>query len=269
VIRSLWKGTISFGMVAIPAKLFTAADDKKVQLHLLHRSCQTRIQLPKWCPSCQQKVEPTDLQRVYEFAKGQYVPLEDADLEKLPLKTLKTVEVVEFVDPKGIDPRAVEKSFFLAPDEEMGGKAFCLLLKAMEATGLCAVAKLARGEREHLALLRPYGKLLLLQTLFYADELRDPGVIPAPEMAVSERELAMALNLVKALRVEKLDLSKFHDDYREAFYTLIEAKIAGKELKAVEAPVPTGAVDLESSLMASIEAILAQKGVEPEQAKVA
>ncbi len=263
MIRSLWKGTISFGMVAIPAKLFTAADDKKVQLHLLHRSCQTRIQLPKWCPSCQQKVEPTDLQRVYEFAKGQYVPLEDADLEKLPLKTLKTVEVVEFVDPKGIDPRAVEKSYFLAADDAMSGKAFCLLLKAMEATGLCGVAKLVRGEREHLALLRPYGRLLLLQELFYADELRDPAGIPVPEMAVSERELSMALNLVKAMKVEALDLSKFKDDYREAFYALIEAKLQGRELTAVEAPQATQGADLEKSLMASIEAFLADKAKAP------
>jgi DNA end-binding protein Ku len=265
VIRPLWKGTVSFGMVAIPARLFTAADDKRVALHLLHRSCQTRIQLPKWCPTCQRKVEPADLQRVYEHAKGQYIPVEDADLERLPLKTLKTVEVVEFVDSKGIDPRAVEKSYFLAPDEEMGGKAFCLLLKAMEATGLCAVAKLTRGEREHLSLLRPYGKLLLLQTLFYADELKDPAAIPAAEMAVSERELSMALNLVKALKVDKLELEKFHDDYREAFYALIEAKLSGKELVPVEGPAPTEAVDLEASLKASIEAILAQKGVEPTQ----
>ena len=141
-MRSIWKGTISFGMVAIPAKLYTAAEDKRVSFHLVHRDCRSRIQLPKWCPNCERKLEPAEIQRVYEYAKGQYVPMEDADFQALPLKTLKTVEVVEFVDPAGIDPRVFDKSYFLAPDE-MGGKAFCLLLRAMEETGLCAVAKLA------------------------------------------------------------------------------------------------------------------------------
>ena len=134
-MRSIWKGTISFGMVAIPAKLYTAAEDRRVSFHLVHRDCRSRVQLPKWCPACERKLDPTEIQRVYEFAKGQYVPMEDADFQALPLKTLKTVEVVEFVDPGGIDPRVIEKSYFLAPDE-MGGKAFCLLLRAMEETGL-------------------------------------------------------------------------------------------------------------------------------------
>jgi len=234
-----------------------------VSFHLVHRDCRSRIQLPKWCPACERKLEPAEIQRVYEYAKGQYVPMEDADFQALPLKTLKTVEVVEFVDPSGIDPRVFEKSYFLAPDE-MGGKAFRLLLRAMEETGLSAVAKLAYREREHLSLLRPYGKLLLLQTLFYADELRDPNAIPVPEVAVSERELSMALNLVNALKTDGFDLCRYEDDYRQALYRMIEARIAGEEIERVEAPAPTEAMELETSLMASIEAILARKGVESE-----
>ncbi|MFQ5827043.1 MAG: Ku protein [Dehalococcoidia bacterium] len=260
-MRSIWKGTISFGMVAIPAKLYTAAEDRRVSFHLVHRECRGRVQLPRWCSNCERKLEPTEIQRVYEYAKGQYVPMEDADFQALPLKTLRTVEVVEFVESGGIDPRVFEKSYFLAPDE-MGGKPFRLLLRAMEETGLLAVGKLAYREREHLSLLRPYGKLLLLHTLFYADELRDPQAIPVPEAAVSEKELSMALSLVKALKTDGFDLSKYQDDYRQALYELIEARIAGEEVERVEVPAPTGAGDLESSLMASIEAILAKKGVE-------
>lgn len=265
-MRSIWKGTISFGLVAIPAKLYTAAEDRRVSFHLMHRECQSRIQLPKWCPNCERKLEPAEIQRVYEFAKEQYVPMEEADFQALPLKTLKTVEVVEFVDPTGMDPRAFDASYFLAPDEA-GGKAFCLFLSAMEKTGLCAVAKLTYREREHLSLLRPYRKLLLLQTLFYADELRDPEAIPIPGVAVAERDLAMAVSLVNALKVESFDLSKYQDDYRQALYRLVEAKMAGEKVEAIAGPAPTGAMEMEASLRASIEAILAQKGVDPQKVK--
>ncbi len=254
-VRSIWKGTISFGMVAIPAKLYTATDDKRVNFHQAHRECMSRIKMPRWCPTCEKMLETADIQRVYELAEGQYVPFEDEDFQALPLKSIKVVEVDSFIDPKGLDPRGVEKSYFLIP-EDVGAKAFMLLRMAMEKAGLCGVAKLAYRERDHLALVRPYGRGMLLQTLFYADELR-PLEFPVlqQEAMISEKETEMALKLVDAMKVEKFDLSQYQDDYRQALYAMIEAKIEGKQVASVEVPKATPSADLAASLQASIDSI--------------
>jgi len=255
-MRSIWKGTISFGMVAIAAKLYSATEDKRVSFHQVHRECMTRIKMPRWCPSCERMLDTTEIQRVYELSAGQYVPFEEADFQALPLKSLKVIEVEAFVDPSNIDPRVFEKPYFLAPDE-MGVKAFQLLRQAMEKSGLSAVAKLTYREREHIALIRPHGKALLLHTLYYADELKDVDAIaPTQEAMISEKEMAMALQLVQALKGE-FDLSQYRDDYREALSQMIEAKIEGKAVAKVEVPEATIAFDLEASLRASIEQITA------------
>lgn len=267
-MRSIWKGSVSFGMVTIPTKLYTATEDKTVRFHQVHRDCMTRIKMPRWCPTCNKQLEAPEIQRVYELAEGQYVPFEDDDFQALPLKSLKVVELEAFIDPSKMDPRVFEKSYFLVPDEA-GVKAFQLLREAMEKKGLCAVARLAYREREHLSLIRPYGRVMLLQTMFYADELRAAEFPIAGQQAmVSEKEAAMAVQLVEALKLERFDLSQYKDEYRHALYQMIEAKIEGKEVARVEEPVATSATDLAGSLQASIEAILAAKGVEGEEAKV-
>jgi DNA end-binding protein Ku len=255
--RSVWKGAITFGMVTIPAKLYTAAEDKRVSFHLMHRECPSRIQLPKWCPTCERKLEAAEIQRVYEVSKGQYVPMEESDFASLPLVTLKTIKVVAFIDPAQMDPRVFDKSYFLAPDE-LGVPAYALLVKAMNHTGLAAVAKLAYREREHLSLIRPREQLLLLQTLFYADELREPPTMPHAQPMLAEQDFQMALVLVNALK-RTFDLSNYRDEYREALYRVIEAKMQGKTIAAVETPRPTTGSELSQSLKASIEAILAAK----------
>jgi len=257
--RSIWKGTISFGMVAIPAKLYSATEDQKVELHQAHRECMTRIKMPRWCPTCDRKVEGEEILRVYELAKDQYVPLDESDFQTLPLKSLKVVEVDSFVNADNIDPRLFDKSYFLVP-EDVGLKAFHLLRKAMEKSKLAAVAKLGYRDREHLALVCPHGRGMLLQTLHYADELRsiEDFSILSQEAMISEKEMASALALVEALKVEDFDLSKYHNEYREALIGLIEAKMQGKVVTAPTAPKATSASDLDAALQASIDAIAAR-----------
>lgn len=263
--RSIWKGTISFGLVVIPAKLYTATEDKRVNFHQVHRECMTRIKMPRWCPTCERMLEGAEIQKVYELAENQYIPFEDADFESLPLKSLKVIEVESFVEPGGLDPRVFEKSYYLIP-EDVGLKAFQLLRLAMEKKGLCAVAKLTYREREHLAIVRPYDRGMLLQTLYYADELRsiDFSVLNQQAM-ISEKEMTSAMALLEAMTAS-FDLSRHHDDYREALYKLIEAKMEGKTVTAPAAPEATSAIDLDAALQASIEAI-AKRAWEREEAK--
>lgn len=254
-VRSIWKGTIQFGMVSIPTKLYSATESgERISFHQVHRECMTRIKMPKWCPKCEAMLGPEEIQKVYELSEGQYVPFEDADFQALPLKSLKVIEVESFVDPSSMDSIMFEKSYYIAPGE-VGGKPFELLRLAMEQSGLAAVAKLSYRDREHLSVIRPYGKALLLQTLFYANELRDVGNVEPQQLAlITDKESQMALHLVQAMKAE-FDLSQYEDEYNQALRQMIEAKIAGEEVAKVEVPAATTAVDLEASLRVSIEQI--------------
>ena len=248
--RSIWKGTLGFGLVNVPVKLYSSVDEKSIRFNQLHRECRSRIQMPKWCPTCDRKVEATELAKGYEVAQGEYIILEDSDMAGLPLKSLKNIELVEFVAATAIDPRMTDKSYFMAPDEA-GPKAFSLLLQAMEKVGKVGVAKLSMREREHLCTVRPFGKILILQTLYWAEELRDPGELEKPLPVVSEKELEMGLMLLGTLVNDKPDLNKYQNEYRAALMEVIQAKVAGTFVPAVaEAPKPATA--LVAALMASL-----------------
>lgn len=250
--RSIWKGSLGFGMVAIPVKLFSGTEEKAIHFNQIHRECGGRIQMPKFCPTCDRKVEGDELVKGYEVGKGQYVLLEESDFTALAVKSLKNIELVEFVDASAIDPRQTEKSYFLAPDEA-GPKAFSLLLQAMAKVGKVGVARLSIREREHLCAVRPFGKVLILQTLYWAEELRDAKEVEVALPAISEKELEMALMLLGTLVNDKPDLSQYRDKYRDAVMAVIQAKLNGETITAApEAPKP--AMDLVDALMASIQA---------------
>jgi len=249
--RSIWKGSINFGMVAIPAKLYTATDDKRVSFHQIHRDCQSRIQMPKWCPKCERRVEATELVKGYELNKEQYITLEEQDFQSLPLRTLKTIEVVEFTDRSRIDIRCFDTCYFLTC-EDTGAKAFTLFLKAMEKANLVAVAKLTYREREHLASIRPYDGVMLLQTLHYADELRPYDELKPRAVSLSEQEMELALMLIDKMRGD-FELGKYHDDYREALERLIEAKLAGQVITAPAEPAPVA--DVADALLKSLQLV--------------
>jgi DNA end-binding protein Ku len=250
--RSTWKGGMGFGMVNVPVKLFTAVDEKTIHFNNVHRECKTKLAQPKTCPTCNKAVDAKEIVKGYEIGDNQWVFLEDSDFEAVRLKSLKAMEVLEFVDGAGIDPRHYDSSYFVAPDEA-GVKAFSLFLHAMAQVNMVGVVKLTFKTKEKLATIRPFGNVILLQTLFYADELKPSKDIEVSLPEVSDRELEMGMTLIKTLAADKVDMAKYHDNYREALMKVIQAKVAGE---VIEAPTPEKEpeMDLVEALMASINA---------------
>jgi DNA end-binding protein Ku len=261
--RSIWNGLISFGMVSIPVKLFTATDSKDISFHLLHRECNSRLKQLRWCPVCEREVEWGETVRGYEYAKEQHVIMSDEDFDKLPLPSKRTIELAAFVKAEEIDPVYYEKSYYLEPDE-VGIKPFALLMKALKEKSLTAVAKIAIRNKERLCALRPMDGTLMLETLYYPDEIRVERGTEAPEVQVSDRELEMASTLIDLL-ADSFEPEKYQDDYRRALMEIIEAKLQGEEF--VEAPVaaPAKVTDLMAALKASVEAAKKRRGEEAEE----
>ena len=251
--RSMWKGTLGFGMVSVPVKLYSATEEKTIHFNQLHKNCQTRIQMPRWCPTCDRKVEQAEIVKGYLVGDNQYVLMEETDFTDLPVKSLKTIDVVAFVEGDQIDPRHYNKPYFLAP-EDAGTKAFSLFLQAMGKVNMVGICKLGYREREHLATIRAYGGVILLQTLYYADELRNPDEV-APKLAdVSEREMEMAITLLQTLQTPHADLGQYQDEYRQALLDRIQAKLNGTLITATETAKEEPQMDLVDALMASINA---------------
>lgn len=248
-MRAIWTGSINFGMVTIQAKLYTAADDKRVAFHQYHDTCGSRIKMPKVCPTCNRELIATEIKRGYELSKTDHIILEETDFASLPLKSLKQIEVVEFIDETEIDIRAYDDCYFLSC-EDVSAKAFALFLKAMENADLVAIAKLTHHEREHLSAIRPYDGVMLLQTLHYADELKPYQELKRTQLAMfTEREMELATTLIKAMTA-KFDHHKYHNAYREALEQLIEAKLDGKVLTAVPGQAPVS--DVADALIKSL-----------------
>jgi DNA end-binding protein Ku len=250
--RSIWNGVVSFGMVSIPVKLYTATDNKDISFNQLHKTCGSRIKQQRWCPTDEKVLELGEIVRGYEYARDQYVVLTEEDFEKIPLPSKHTIDLAAFVKDDEIDPVFYEKSYYLEPDET-GIKPFALLMKALKKKGLTAVAKLSIRNKERLCALRPYDGMLMLETLYYPDEVRVQKGEGLPDVKVTEKELDMAFSLID-LMTEDFKPEEFKDNYREALMEVINAKLEGQEI--VEAPAaPRGkVVDLMTALKASVEA---------------
>ena len=249
--RSIWNGVISFGMVSIPVKLYTGTQDKDISFHMLHKTDDTRIKMLRWCPEDERPVDMDEIVRGYEYARDQYVVLTEEDFEKLPLPSKHTIELTQFVDAQEIDPVFYEKSYWLEPDE-VGVKPFALLMRALREKNLTAIAKIAIRNKERLCALRAKDGTLVLETLFYPDEIRIEKQ-EAPDIEVSQRELEMAFTLIELLH-EPFDPERYHDEYRRALMEVIQAKLDGQEIAEAPAPVPANVTDLMSALKASVEA---------------
>ena len=262
--RPIWNGAISFGMVVIPVKLFTATESKDISFHLIHEECGGRIKQVRWCPTEEKEIPYDELARGYEYAKGQHVLLTDEDFEKLPLASRHTIELSSFVDAKEIDPIYYEKSYYLEPTE-VGVKPYALLLRALDEKGLTAVAKLAIRNKERLCALRPVDGTLMLETLYYPDEIRAERT-PIKDVQVSDAELKMAFSLIDAYS-EAFAPEKYHDEYREALLELIEAKLENREVVEEPERVASNVTDLMAALRASVEAAQKAKGEEKEPAR--
>ena len=203
--RSIWKGVITFGMVAIPVRLLPATQDKDISFHLLHKPDHSRIKFKRWCAAEDAEVDQDELVKAFEVSKDQYVEITDEDLEQLPLPARHIIDLSAFVDSAEIDPIYYEKSYYLEP-EETGVKPYALLLKVLEKKGVTGVASIAIRNKESLCALRPLDGTLLLETLHYPDEIRERED-SVPNVSVNERELAVAGTLVEAL-AERFDPAK-------------------------------------------------------------
>jgi DNA end-binding protein Ku len=250
--RAIWTGTISFGLVSIPVRLYTATESHDVHFHLLHKKDGVRLQNVRWCPKDEKAVPWDEVVRGFEYAKGNYVPFSEEDLDHLPVKTVHTVDISDFVKLEEVDPIYYDKAYYLAP-EETGAKAFVLLRQALQQTGRAAVAKVAIRDKESLCLVRPYQDVLSMDTLFYANEIRSTKDIAVDGVGVSPKEIEMAVSLIENLR-DQFDPQRYHDEYQAALKKLIDAKVAGAPLPAPPSERGEKIVDLMEALRASVEA---------------
>ncbi|HEX9532130.1 MAG TPA: Ku protein [bacterium] len=251
-MRPIWKGHLTFGLVTIPVKLYSATESKDIRFRLLHRSCMTPIQNKRYCPHHEQIVDWNDVVRGYEYAKDKFIAMTDEELDSVPLETAGTVAVTSFADLHEIDPIFYEKSYYLAPDEG-GQKAYRLLHDTLGEITKVAVGKVVIKEKEHLVAVRPYDGTLVMSTLYYADEVRAVGDIPElPVQAkVHPNEKKMAMQLIEGL-IAEFKPADYRDDYREALQKVIAAKVDG-ETVAVPTRKPEKVVDLMEALRRSLQ----------------
>jgi DNA end-binding protein Ku len=259
VARSMWKGAIQFGLVTIPVKLYTATEsDYAVRFNMLHAADNARIQMKVWCPRDEQVISRADTVKGYEYASDQYVVITDDDLDKVPLKTVRAIEIEQFAPRDATTAehaRFTRQAYFVEPDK-IGRKAFYLLRSVLQAKELTAICKVVIRDREALAALDPFEDTMLLTTLHWPDEIRSTKELDlsAEELEFKPAEIRMAEQLVEAM-TEAFDPSRYKDEYREALLKVIEAKIEGVEI-VEPAPVEEGAslVDLMKLLEASVRA---------------
>jgi DNA end-binding protein Ku len=252
--HSLGSGTISFGLVSIPVKLYAAAVSGNVSFHLLHAKCGSRIKQQQICPVCNQVVERNELVRGYEFAKDQYVRLTEEEVKSLEGEASKVIDIAEFVPLEKVDPIYFEKTYYLGPDKG-GEKAYRLLADAMEKTDRVALAKFVMRGKESLVLIRAAQGGLMFHTMFFADEVRDFGEIEKGQSAkIQEREVELARRLIDELSTEEFKPDRYEDEYRQRVLDLVNQKVEGKEVTAV-GPVAerTKVIDLMDALKASLE----------------
>lgn len=249
--RSIWNGVISFGLVSIPVGLHTATSEKDLRFNQLHRECGTRIKQQKFCPTCNRVVEGDEIDRGYEVAKNQYVVVTDEDMDTLPVPSKQTITVVAFVQQEQVDPIYYDQTYYLDPSET-GRKPFALLLKVLEEKGVCAIGKIAVRNKENLCLIRPGSGTLVMETLYYPDEIRKPETPSLDSVKVDDREMAMAKSLVDLL-ADDFHPEQFQDEYRVALLERIEAKQHGGEYRVSEAPEAATVVNLMDALKASLE----------------
>ena len=250
--RAIWSGAIGFGMVSIPVKLFGATESKDISFNLLHATCGTRLKQLRWCPTHEQEVPWSETVRGYEYTKDQYVTLTDEDFEKLPLPSKQTIDLTAFVKEDEIDPVYYERSYHLAPDQR-GEKAYALLIRTLEKKGLTAIATITIRKKEQLCALRPKDGALMLETLYFPDEIRARPEMDLGSVKITDRELDMAFTLIDLLR-KPFDPEEYKDQYREALTEVIDAKLEGREVVESPAPKESKVIDLADALRKSVEA---------------
>jgi DNA end-binding protein Ku len=255
--RSIWKGSISFGLVNIPIKLYSAAEEKTFSFNQL---CQKghRIQYKRWCPIEDTEVPYQQVQKGYEIAKDNYVLLEKQELENIKLKTTRTIDIKEFVDAKELDPIFVQKSYYVAPDNNTPDKAYLLLVNILKNTDKVAIGKVVLREREQLVALRAFQRGIIMHVLHYLDEIRPMDEIKeisasaTNKVKLAEQELALGKILVEQLGSDRFDIGNYSDAYAKELEKLIEAKSQGKMHSVKDEEPKETTRDLLEALKASV-----------------
>jgi DNA end-binding protein Ku len=253
---SVWKGFLTFGFLSIPIRLFSAGRSERISLNQLHSVCHSRLRMPLFCPTCDRKVERSEIVKGYEYDKDQYVLFTEAELDNIEPDSSRSMEILEFVKLDEIDPLYFDASYYVTPEEE-GKKAYHLLQKALEESGYSAIAKLTMHQREHTVIIRPHKRGntggMTLHTMFYQEELREVAEYGRNEgIEVKDAEKKLALQLIETLAA-KFQPEKYRDDYQDSMRALIAAKQQGKDVAPVNHPSRAPIIDLMTALKKSLE----------------
>jgi DNA end-binding protein Ku len=256
----MWRGAISFGMVAIPVRMYVATESKSVSFRLLCPNDHTPIKNRRWCEVEQREIGWNEVVRGYEVAKDEYVVIDDKELDDLPLPSAHTIDILEFVPDAEIDAGLYVKGAYYLEPESVGVKPYYLLKQALQEAGKVAIGKVAFRDREHLCRIALHDKGIVLNTLHWPDEIRDMGELSLPEESVEIRkqELAMARMLIENLSAA-FDPTRYKDDYREAVLEVVNAKVENREVEKPAEAEPPQVMDLMAALKASVEASKAGK----------
>jgi DNA end-binding protein Ku len=254
--RSFASGTISFGLVTIPVKLYSTGESASgIQLNMLHKKCGSRLKQQYICPTDNEVVSREDMVKGYEYAKGQYVLFTEEELKALTPEPTNAIEISEFVPTEQVDPIYFEKSTYLGPDRN-GDRPYRLLSEAMRQTGRAALARYRARGKDYLVLLRPYDEGLIMQQLRYADEIRPFSEIPLAPAEVKEPELRLAMQLIEQIAADKFQPDQYEDTVRQSTRKLIEQKVQGQEISAAPQEAPKAQIiDLMEALKASLSAV--------------
>jgi DNA end-binding protein Ku len=253
---SVWKGFLTFGLLSIPIRLFSAGRSERISLNQLHSVCHSRLRMPLFCPTCDRKVERSEIVKGYEYDKDQYVLFTEEELDNIEPDSSRSMEILEFVKLDEIDPLYFDASYYVTPEEE-GKKAYHLLQKALEESGYSAIAKLTMHQREHTVIIRPHKRGntggMTLHTMFYQEELREVAEYGRNEgIEVKDAEKKLALQLIETLAA-KFQPEKYRDDYQDSMRALIAAKQQGKDVAPMTHPSRAPIIDLMTALKKSLE----------------
>jgi DNA end-binding protein Ku len=247
---TVWSGYLTFGLISLPVRLYSGARGSRISFHMLHKPDLSRVKQQLWCPVDEKVVERNEIVKGYEFRRGEYVVVEPQELKAIEPKTAKAMEIVQFVKAEEVDPIYFESSYYVAA-EDAGKRPYALLAQAMRESGYMALAQLTMHNREYTVFLRPFKDGLALHTMYYADEVRSMEHF-GPAVEVKETELKVAHQLIEALAA-KFEPERFHDHYEENLRKLIDARLEGKQIAAVERPAKLApVVDLMDALRQSL-----------------
>src|ERR1700759_811114 len=250
---SVWSGYLTFGLISIPVRLFSGARSTGISFHQLHRDDLTRVKQQLICPAENKVLERSEIVKGYEYRKNEYVVVEPEEIKQIEPKTAKNMEIIEFVKTSEVDPVYFDSSYYMMP-EEAGRRPYALLTRALEESEYVGIAKLTMHNREYTVFLRPHEGGLMLHTMYYEEEVRKVEGFGAPDVELKDAEVKVAHQLIEALSAE-WDPEKYHDNFQENLKKLIETKLEGGEVAAVEKPKKLAPV---VDLMAALKQSLAQ-----------